>query len=83
MFGVGGQNELLNANGRLCTASSAKNMKPGSSSSLLSVDGQADIVLHPRTPGKSRSYLRIVDFVDDCIQRNQEEFLAENRLSQL
>ena len=53
MFGVGGVNELLNANGRLCTASSAKNMKPGSSSSLLCADGQADIMLHPSTAGKS------------------------------
>ena len=46
---------------------------------LLSADGQADIMLHPRTPGKSRS---LVDFVDDCRQRNQEEILAENGLSQ-
>ena len=58
-------------------------MKPASSSSLLSADGQADIMLHPRTPGMSRSYLRMDDFMDDCIQRNQEEFLAENRLPQL
>ena len=50
---------------------------------LLSADGQADIMLHPRTSGKSRSYLRIVDSVDDCIQRNQGELLAENGLSQL
>ena len=49
MFRVGGVNELLNANGHLRTASSAKNMKSGSSSSLLSADGQADIMLHPRT----------------------------------
>ena len=83
MFGVGGVNELLNANGCLCTASNAKNMKLGSSLSLLSADGLANIMLHPWTPGKSRPYLRIVNFVDDCIQRNQEELLAENGLSQL
>ena len=58
-------------------------MKPASSSSLLTADRQADIMLHPRTPGMSRSYLGMDDFVDDCIQRNQEEFFAENGLPQL
>ena len=47
MFGVGGVNELLNANRCLCTALSVKDMKPGSSSFLLGADGQTDIMLHP------------------------------------
>ena len=53
-----------------------------SCSNLLTSDGQAKLLLQPKTPA-GKSYFKITDFVDSIIQTNHEEVLTENSVSRL
>ena len=53
-----------------------------SCSNLLTADGQAKLLLQPKTPA-GKSYFKITDFVDSIIQTNHEEVLTENSVSRL
>ena len=49
---------------------------------LLTADGQANLLLKPKTGGKS-SYLRICDFIDSIIPQDSEKPLLENGQTRL
>ena len=53
-----------------------------STSNLLDIKGQANLLLQPKACGKC-IYLKITDFCDDIIQRDFEKVVAQNGVTNL
>ena len=63
--------------GKCYTPHGVNQLNVSSTSNLLDVKGQADLLLQPKASGKC-SYLKITDFFDNIIQRDSEKVEAQN-----
>ena len=77
-FGV--SNQL--AQGKCYAPRGINQLNVSSTSNLLDVKGQADLLFQPKASGKC-SYLKITDFCDNIVQRDSEKVVAQNGVTKL